>query len=348
MRPDLSELSSAQGGPFTLGQALACGETRGSIRHALETGRIVRLRQAVFVDAELVAHAGESEMHALDAAGALLIRVLPPAPSRCLPPPQRLAIGHRSAALLWNLRAPLPPVQTPPRSEDLRLIPRPGTKAPVRRLVELVSADRCRRNFRWGVNVKPSTLADGDLTVLGCLPITSMERTVVDLARRIPKYDAVMLADNALRRGASVDRLREMADYCAVWSGGCQAKAVAAFADGRAESPAETFARCVFAEHGLPTPDLQVEIFDGAGKIGRVDLLFRDQGTVVEVDGKVKYTDPWRDPREVLVEEKLREERLREAGWEVVRVTWAQLAASERTVVNRVRAAFARAQRLAM
>lgn len=348
MTPDLSELSSSQGGPFTMAQALACGMTRGSIRNAIEVGRIVRLRQGVYVDAELVAHADDRDMHALDAAGALLIRVLPPAPSRCMPPQQRLAIGHRSAALLWNLRAPLPPMQTPPRSEDLRPIVRSGAKAPVRRLVELVSADRCRRNFRWGVNVKPSTLADGDLTVLGCLPITSMERTVVDLARWIPKYDAVMLADNALRRGASVERLREVADFCAVWSGGCQARAVVAFADGRAESPAESFARCVFADHGLPTPDLQVEMFDDAGKIGRVDLLFREQGTVVEVDGKIKYTDPWRDPTEVLVEEKLREERLREAGWEVVRVTWTQLTTSERTVVNRVRAAFARAQRVAI
>lgn len=348
MTLDLSELSSSQGGPFTTAQAIACGMTRGAIRNALEVGRIVRLRHGVFVDAELVAHADDRAMHALDAAGALLIRAFPPDPSRCLPPAQRLAVGHRSAALLWKLRAPLPPVQTAPKSEDARPLTLSEAAPPVRRLVELISADRCRRNFRWGVNVKPSTLPDGHATVLGCLPITSMERTVVDLARRIPKYDGVMLADNALRRGASMDRLREVAELCAMWRGGCRASAVVAFADGRAESPAESLARCVFAEHGLPTPNLQVEMFDRAGKIGRVDLLFREQGTVVEVDGKIKYTDPWRDPKDVLIEEKLREERLREAGWEVVRVSWDQLAKNPRDVVNRVRAAFARAQRLAV
>ncbi|MGQ0464056.1 MAG: type IV toxin-antitoxin system AbiEi family antitoxin domain-containing protein [Sporichthyaceae bacterium] len=347
MTPELSALSSAQGGPFTRSQALQCGLTRGWIRHALEIGLIVRLRQGVFVDAGLVAHAKPREMHALDAAAALLSRALPVDPSRGHPPEQRVAIGHRSAAWLWRLRAPLPIAQTPPKLEEARPPGPAGAAPPERRLVELISADRCRRNFRWGVNVKPATLPDADVTVLGCLPITSMERTVVDLARRIPKYDGVMLADNALRRGASADRLREVAAYCATWGGGTRATAVVEFADGRSESPAESLARCVFADFGLPAPDLQVELFDHAGKIGRVDLLFRDQGTVVEVDGKVKYTDPWRDPAAVLLEEKLREERLREADWEVVRASWDQLTQHPRDVVNRVRAAFARAQRLA-
>ncbi|MGQ0847497.1 MAG: type IV toxin-antitoxin system AbiEi family antitoxin domain-containing protein [Sporichthyaceae bacterium] len=348
MTPELSALSSSQGGPFTTAQAIQCGVTRGWIRHAFEVGRIVRLRQGVFVDAELVAHADDRAMHALDAAGALVLRAFPPDPGRRLPPEQRLAVGHHSAALLWQLRAPLPIVQKPPKGEDARPIQLAGAAAPVRRLVEMVSADRCRRTFRWGVNVKPSTLPDVDVAVLGCLPVTSMERTVVDLARRLPKHDGVMLADHALRRGASVDRLGEVAAMCATWRGGTRATAVVALADGRAESPAETLARCVFVEHRLPTPELQVEMSDGAGKIGRVDLLFREQRTVVEVDGRIKYTDPWGDPREVLLEEKLREERLREAGWEVVRVSWEQLKKNPREVVNRVLAAFARAQRLAI
>lgn len=67
------------------------------------------------------------------------------------------------------------------------------------------------------------------------------------------------------------------------------------------------------------------------------DFLFRDQWTVVEFDGALKYATT-----ADLVAEKLREDRLRELGYEVVRVTWADLEHPAR-VVARIRAAFARA-----
>lgn len=50
----------------------------------------------------------------------------------------------------------------------------------------------------------------------------------------------------------------------------------------------------------------------------------------MEFDGFVKYSraDPYRldrCPTEVLVAEKIREDRLRELGWIVLRVTWSEL-----------------------
>jgi len=59
---------------------------------------------------------------------------------------------------------------------------------------------------------------------------------------------------------------------------------------------------------------------------------------VVEVDGKLKYTEP-----EVLWREKRREDALRRMGIEVVRLTWADLMAGAPAVRALVLDAFARA-----
>ena len=65
-----------------------------------------------------------------------------------------------------------------------------------------------------------------------------------------------------------------------------------------------------------------------------VDFLLDDAPVVIEFDGRVKYgrgadeLDPFgrrRSGQEVLWQEKRREDRLRELGYEVVRVVWSEL-----------------------
>jgi hypothetical protein len=95
-------------------------------------------------------------------------------------------------------------------------------------------------------------------------------------------------------------------------------------ADGSSESPGESWARLVFAGLALPVPELQVEIRDGGGRlVGRVDLLFRRQGLIVEFDGRVKYEGA--DGRDALFREKRREDALRARGYQVLRLTWSDL-----------------------
>jgi hypothetical protein len=65
----------------------------------------------------------------------------------------------------------------------------------------------------------------------------------------------------------------------------------------------------------------------------------------VEPDGKVKYNRPFGDPSEVLWEEKLREDGIRDVGWEVVRTTWVELLREPQRFAGRVLAAFARSER---
>lgn len=155
----------------------------------------------------------------------------------------------------------------------------------------------------------------------------------------------MVAADSALHRKlTSTSGLAETLVACTGWPGAAQARRVLDFADGRAEAPSESLARILFAEQGLPAPTPQARIEDGAGLIGFVDFLFEDQRTVVEIDGKVKYQPTsGSDAGRVLWREKRREDRLREAGYEVIRLSWADIVHAPRQSAARIRAAFVRA-----
>jgi very-short-patch-repair endonuclease len=85
-----------------------------------------------------------------------------------------------------------------------------------------------------------------------------------------------------------------------------------------------------------------------------VDFRVDGAPAVIEFDGQVKYgrsadeVDPFgrrRAGRDVLWHEKRREDRLRELGYEVVRVVWSDLD-SPQELATRIRRAVARSRRL--
>jgi len=114
---------------------------------------------------------------------------------------------------------------------------------------------------------------------------------------------------------------------------------VVEFADGLSESPLESIARAVFRDCGLPRPALQVRIA-GDEFIGRVDFLWEKYRTVAEVDGAMKYTDPYRARAQLR-----RDKKLREAGYEVVHFDWREIMSDPEAVAASIRAAFRRGQR---
>jgi very-short-patch-repair endonuclease len=100
--------------------------------------------------------------------------------------------------------------------------------------------------------------------------------------------------------------------------------------------------RVVFREHGLPPAELQGLLVDERdGWWGRVDFLWEQFRTIVEADGMTKYAD-----RDVLRQDKLRQERIEELGYVVLRVTWTQVTREPLPTVARVVRAFARGARL--
>lgn len=152
---------------------------------------------------------------------------------------------------------------------------------------------------------------------------TTLERTVVDCARRGGFAEAAIIGDHALRKGASVEVMWAMVDAVPGRRGVRRAHRVLRALDGRSESPGETRTRLIIAEMNIAQPDLQVELVV-AGHTYRPDFVWKEQKLIVEFDGDYKYF-AYRPTAEVLLNERKREKRLMEAGWNFVRLEWDDL-----------------------
>ena len=167
--------------------------------------------------------------------------------------------------------------------------------------------------------------------------MSTVPRTVIDLARTLDFRSGLVVADSALhQRLTSKQELRDVLAACRRWPGASRAAQVVEFADRLAESPLESLARLVFRDLGLPAPELQVEIRDADGQfIGRVDFLWRQFRTIAEVDGALKYDDRGR-ARAQLRRDKL----LRAADYEVEHFTWRDIVHEQNEVGKSLWSAF--------
>ena len=107
----------------------------------------------------------------------------------------------------------------------------------------------------------------------------------------------------------------------------------------------------MFAENGIIPPEPQFRVCDSAGRfVGRCDSGWKDQRVLGEFDGKKKYGElglqRGQSPEYALFEEKQREDRLRDLGWQVVRWVWADLYTPAQ-LLDRLNRAFARGRRSA-
>lgn len=162
------------------------------------------------------------------------------------------------------------------------------------------------------------------------LRVTSLDRTVVDIAAASPFRDAVVVADAAMRGG--LDRramARAAADAGARASG--RMRRVIEFATPLAESVGESVSRVVISELCLPAPVLQHPFSDSRGPIGRVDFWWPEQRVIGEFDGRIKYLGRFGgSAEEVIWREKQREDRLRALGPRFARWVWGDVMLPER------------------
>ena len=172
------------------------------------------------------------------------------------------------------------------------------------------------------------------------VPITSMARTVIDVARDRPFLEALVTADAALRRGLRRQELLDVLADMPRWPGTVAAYKVVQCADGRAESAAESVTRGRFIVLDLPLPDLQVWVEADGGR--RVDFLWEEVQLIGEVDGRIKYQGP--DGEQVLWEEKQRRDALEDEK-AVIRWNWRQAHAPDNAFIARFKRAWIRAQR---
>lgn len=162
------------------------------------------------------------------------------------------------------------------------------------------------------------------------LPLTSVPRTVADLARWYGADAGIIAADHALRLGlCDLDDLHSVLPDLRKHKGVARARWVAGFANGLAESPGESLSRVRIATAGVPTPQQQVAIYDDDGFIGRADFYWREFNAIGEFDGAIKYTSdslqPGTPASKILHEEKRREDRFRRRGIQVIRWGWSDL-----------------------
>jgi hypothetical protein len=181
-----------------------------------------------------------------------------------------------------------------------------------------------------GRTVHSARLDPGEILTGNGFQVTNVARTLIDTACSAPFATTVIAADNALHRrlitptdlAAALDRTQHR-------RGAAAGRRALLFADGRSESVGETRTRLVMHQFGLPTPTLQIRIYDKAGTfLGRVDLGYPELGVLIEFDGLVKYRkplQPGQTPDDVVIAEKVREDLIRGLGYVVVRFVWAEL-----------------------
>ena len=179
----------------------------------------------------------------------------------------RAVASHRSAAALWEL---------------------PGQQRGIRE----ITCPRWRRAQHTGLLVHETTaLSERDMALVDAIPVTTIERTILDLAAVCGSFTVDLAIDNALRRQlTNVDKLFAMLRRVGKRGrkGTRTLRTLLADRDGRytpTESEREQMLLRVLREHGLPEPERQFSIYDNAGSfLARPDLVYRDLKIAMEYD----------------------------------------------------------------
>jgi hypothetical protein len=137
------------------------------------------------------------------------------------------------------------------------------------------------------VHVHAAFLDADEIEEVDGLAVTTVARTVGDLARSLPFEPALVVADAALHNHLVTPlQLQQAVERMAGRAGCPAARRVVAAADARAASPGETRTRIAIARAGLPKPTLQHVV---AAVGAEVDFYWEEFRTVGEFDGAVKY-----------------------------------------------------------
>ena len=169
------------------------------------------------------------------------------------------------------------------------------------------------------------------------LPVVVAARAVVEAATVLGLESALVSADSSLfLRRTDPTELFAMFARMHHRPGSQKIHVVLHHMDGRAESVGETRSRFLFWRQGLPRPELQFEVYDGAGNLVAVtDFAWHQHRVFGEFDGRVKYTRLLRkgeDAGDAVFREKQREDLVRSlTGYRCGRLIWVDLARPAQT-----------------
>ncbi|MFT2817417.1 hypothetical protein [Leifsonia sp. A12D58] len=285
--------------PFQFTRDLAMvGKDGRSLSRAVASGEAVKVRRGVFVGGGGWASVNDRDHY--------LLRMRAVAATRASLP----IFSHYSAAVIWGL----PIIGQWPQA------------------VHLLAAGRGGLHSKNGVTIHHDRLVDADIVEIDGMLVTSLARTLVDLARSTSFLSAVAsldagtkpeleLLNRTLRPGAEREVLLERVMSLGASRGARSARLAIEFSDNRSASPGESLSRGQIYLCGFPAPELQVHFVSPEGAEDIVDFRWlQKQGVrtlrlIGEFDGEVKYTRTeflkGRTAAEVVVAEKVREDRLR-------------------------------------
>jgi len=174
------------------------------------------------------------------------------------------------------------------------------------------------------------------VTTIDGIRVTTIERTLFDLASILKPKQLARAIDNAMAAGLTTARRLWGAWGELAGRGRKGTRLMRAVLLERLPgyiapaSELESRFRDLVKSEGLAIPDLQVDV-GGAGWIGRVDCFYRPR-IIIELDGRVghvSYLDRKRDLE--------RDTELTAAGFIVVHFTWEQLVLRPEWVISIVR-----------
>lgn len=313
----LNAFAAAHHGVWSTSDARKLGYDQKAVDRMVGIGAWHRLRRGWFTDAATWQAADERARHRLTAQAVLR------------PLSGREAASHTTGTVLLELEMHRP---------DLRLLHTTHVD------------DRTRGRTEHGVTHHAGPLDASRATLVDELLVAWSPLTVAGAMLLTPQPGALVIGDSALHKGlVTVDELQAVADSWLRHTGSRALRYRLALLDGDAENGGETLIREFLRKHGLPKPVLQLEIAGPGGFLARVDFAWPELGVILEFDGKGKYLRgmrPGEDPGDVVFREKQREDRLRDLGWVVVRMVWADLSTPVPTLA-RLRTALLRGSRLA-
>jgi hypothetical protein len=212
--------------------------------------------------------------------------------------------SHLTAARLWDL--PLP------RELDGREPLHVSTLAPARAPRGGGIAGHQARNAR-AVTRHDFPVSDPASTWFALAPLLRLDDLVAVGDALV--LDPVVLDPRNLRPHTTVGQLRRELSRFSGRGARAAASALPLVREG-AESRPETLLRLLIVRAGLPEPEVNVSVTDGAGKVlGRGDLVYPRWRTVVEYDGEHHRTDSRQYDKDIT-----RIEDFVHAEWRVVRV----------------------------
>lgn len=223
-------------------------------------------------------------------------------------------ISHRSAAILWQLDA-VPPA------------------------IDLYVPSRKRASA--GVTLHTTrSLRDRDVVDRGRFRLTDVNRTLLDIGAVVSDEKVELALDSALRRGlTTVDRVAERLNQTG--KRGREGTRVLRWLIGErsgfarpTESQIETRLFRVLRNAKLPRPVPQFQIYQGEIFIARPDFAYPERRLAIE---GLSYR--WHGTKDAWDHDVERLNRIGDAGWRVIFVTWRDLSLQPQVVIERIRAA---------